>query len=93
MIRSPPEAHLWIANVTLIDVDTLLLMEVDRLLHFVQRSEQPCRLSRFKGTSVLRTKLVILRWRQRCIAYRAGQGSAIGVRRSGTEIWNREDFD
>src|SRR5580692_8456501 len=40
-----------------IDVDTLLPLEVDRLLRFVQRSEQPCPLSRFKSTSVLRTKI------------------------------------
>src|ERR1700743_2378755 len=39
-----------------IDVDTLLPMEVDRLLRFVQRSE-PCPLSRFKSRSVLRTKI------------------------------------
>src|ERR1700735_619860 len=40
-----------------IDVDTLLPLEVDRLLRFVQRSDQPCPLSRFKSTSVLRTKI------------------------------------
>src|SRR5579862_3667121 len=40
-----------------IDVDTLLPLEVDRLLHFAQRSEQPCPLSRFKSTSTLRTKI------------------------------------
>src|SRR5439155_8672315 len=40
-----------------IDVDTLLSLEVDRLLRFVQRSDQPCPLSRFKSTSVLRTKI------------------------------------
>src|SRR5271168_2819894 len=40
-----------------IDVDTLLPLEVDCLLRFVQRSDQPCPLSRFKSTSVLRTKI------------------------------------
>src|SRR5579859_7714134 len=40
-----------------IDVDTLLPLGVDRLLRFVQRSDQPCPLSRFKSTSVLRTKI------------------------------------
>src|SRR5580698_3110919 len=42
---------------SLIDVDTLLPLEVDRLLRFVQRSDQRCPLSRFKSTSVLRTKI------------------------------------
>src|SRR5260370_40619877 len=40
-----------------IDVDTLLSLEVDRLLRFVQRSDPPCPLSRFKTTSVLRTRI------------------------------------
>src|SRR5277367_7155518 len=40
-----------------IDVDTLLPLEVDRLLCFVERSDQPCPLSRFESTSVLRTKI------------------------------------
>src|SRR5271156_3915706 len=39
------------------DVDTLLPLDVDCLPRFVQRSDQPCPLSRFKSTSVLRTKI------------------------------------
>src|SRR5579859_4030062 len=48
---------------SLIDVDTLLPLEVDRLLRFVQCSDQPCPLSRFKVRQFSGRELVILHWR------------------------------